>query len=54
MSAIYKDALKSYIEQKERDKWSKAAELMANEYQDNAELKDWLDFEEDFYDHKTV
>jgi metal-responsive CopG/Arc/MetJ family transcriptional regulator len=54
MSAIYKDALKSYIEQKERDKWSKAAELMTKEYENNLELSEWLDFEEDIYDHKTV
>ena len=54
MSAIYKDALKSYIEQKERDKWTKAAELMNKEYETNPELCDWLDFEEDFYDDKTV
>jgi len=54
MSAIYKDALQSYIEQKERDKWKKAAELMIEEYENNPELKDWVDFEEDFYDYKTV
>ncbi len=54
MSAIYKDALKSYIEQKECDKWSKAVELMTKEYENNPELSDWLDFEEDLYDYKTV
>jgi len=54
MSAIYKDALKSYIEQKERDKWGKAVELMTEEYENNPELSDWLDFEEDLYDYKTV
>ncbi|MEA3454947.1 MAG: type II toxin-antitoxin system CcdA family antitoxin [Campylobacterota bacterium] len=54
MSALYKDALKSYVEQKERERWRKAAELMAEEYEKSPELTDWLDFEEDFYDYKAV
>jgi post-segregation antitoxin (ccd killing protein) len=54
MSAIYKDALKAYIEQKERERWRRAAELMEREYENNPELTDWVEFEEDFYDHKTV
>jgi hypothetical protein len=28
--------------------------LMSDEYENNPELTDWLDFEEDFYDYKTV
>ena len=54
MSTIYKEALKAYVEQKEREKWQKAVSLMEQEYEDNDELTDWLDFEEDFYDYKTV
>ncbi len=54
MSAIYKDALKAYVEQKERERWKKAVVLMEEEYENNPELIDWLDFEEDFYDYKTV
>ena len=54
MSAIYKDALKAYIEQKERDKWSKAVTIMNEEYENNPELKEWMNFEDDFYDYKTV
>jgi len=54
MSAIYKDALKAYIEQKERERWKRAAELMEREYEENPELADWVEFEEDFYDYKTV
>ena len=54
MSAIYKDALKAYVEQKEIERWKKAAALMADEYENNPELSDWVEFEEDFYDDKTV
>ena len=54
MSAIYKDALKAYVEQKEREKWSKAVEIMNEEYKNNPELNDWMNFEDDFYDYKTV
>ena len=54
MSAIYKDALKAYVEQKEREKWSKAVDIMNEEYKNNPELNDWMNFEDDFYDYKTV
>jgi len=54
MSAIYKDALKTYVEQKEIERWKKAAVLMADEYENNPELSDWVEFEEEFYDDKTV
>ena len=54
MSAIYKEALKAYVEQKEKERWRRAVDLMEQEYENNPELTDWLDFEEDFYDYKTV
>jgi len=54
MSAIYKEALKAYVKQKEMEKWKKAVNLMQDEYENNPELSDWIDFEEDFYDYKTV
>jgi len=54
MSAIYKEALKAYVKQKEQERWKKAVVLMEQEYESNPELTDWLDFEEDFYDYKTV
>jgi len=54
MSAIYKEALKAYVKQKEMEKWRKAVNLMQDEYEKNPELSDWMDFEEDFYDYKTV
>lgn len=54
MSTIYKDALKAYVKQKEREKWAKAVDVMQEEYDNNAELSDWVDFEEDFHDYKTV
>jgi metal-responsive CopG/Arc/MetJ family transcriptional regulator len=54
MSAIYKEALRSYVKEKEREKWKRAAELMEKEYEHNPELADWIEFEEDFYDNKTV
>jgi metal-responsive CopG/Arc/MetJ family transcriptional regulator len=54
MSAIYKEALNAYVKQKEKEKWKKAVLLMEQEYENNPELTDWLNFEEDFYDYKTV
>ena len=54
MSAIYKEALNAYVKQKEKEKWKKAVLLMEQEYENNLELTDWLNFEEDFYDYKTV
>jgi predicted transcriptional regulator len=54
MSAIYKEALKAYVKKKEQEKWKQAVLLMEKEYENNPELTDWLDFEEDFYDYKTV
>ena len=54
MSAIYKEALKAYVQQKEKERWRQAVALMSDEYENNPELTDWLDFEEDFYDYKTV
>lgn len=54
MSAIYKEALKAYVEQKEKERWKKAVSLMEQEYENNPELTDWLNFEEDFYDYKTI
>ncbi len=54
MSAIYKEALKAYVKQKEEERWKKAVVLMEKEYENNPGLTDWLNFEEDFYDYKTV
>jgi len=54
MSAIYKEALKAYVKQKEIERWKKAVNLMQDEYENNPELSAWMDFEEDFYDYKTV
>ncbi|WP_457605902.1 hypothetical protein [Nitratifractor sp.] len=51
MSSIYKEALESYIQQKERERWEKAAELMKEEYKHNPELKEWIDFEEEIYEN---
>ncbi len=54
MSTIYKDALKAYVEQKEMERWKKAAVFMVDEYENNLELSDWLEFEEEFCDDKAV
>ena len=54
MSTIYKDALKAYVAQKEKEKWAKAVNVMQEEYDKNEELSDWVDFEEDFYDYTAV
>lgn len=54
MSTIYKDALKAYVAQKEKEKWAKAVEVMQEAYENSEELSDWVDFEEDFHDYKTV
>lgn len=50
MSAIYKEALQSYLEQKEREKWARAADRMAKVYEEDEVLRDWVEFEEGFHD----
>ena len=54
MSTIYKDALKAYVAKKEIERWETAAALMADEYENNPELGDWVEFEEEFCDDKAV
>ena len=53
MSAIYKEALESYLEKKELEKWEKAAEIMANIYKEDEELNSWIDFVEDIYEYSS-
>jgi metal-responsive CopG/Arc/MetJ family transcriptional regulator len=53
MSSIYKDALQSYIAQKEQERWAKAARLMEERYTNDPELKEWIEFEEDTYGYPS-
>ena len=53
MSSIYKDALLAYLAQKEREQWAQAAEKMREHYAADSELKEWIEFEEDFHDHPS-
>lgn len=47
MSSILVEAIGDFREKLERKKWKKAANFMSEEYENNAELKDWARFEED-------
>ena len=47
MSSIYKEALESYLEKKEIEKFKKSALIMANIYEEDEELNSWANFEED-------
>lgn len=49
MSTLYKEAIEAYVREKEILKWQKAADMMSDEYEDNPELKEWLEFEEDVH-----
>ena len=53
MSALYKDAIDAYVKQKEREKWENAAKLMRKEYENNPELKEWVEFEDEIYDNSS-
>ena len=53
MSALYKDAIDAYVKQKEREKWENAAKLMRKEYENNPELREWVEFEDDIYDNSS-
>ena len=53
MSALYKDAIDAYVKQKEREKWENAAKLMREEYENNPELKEWVEFEDEIYDNSS-
>ncbi|RXJ96789.1 hypothetical protein CRU94_01380 [Arcobacter sp. AHV-9/2010] len=46
MSFIYKEALESYLEKKEIEKFQKSALIMANIYEEDEELNSWANFEE--------
>jgi hypothetical protein len=50
MSAIYIQAIEEFVKKQEEQKWIKAAKIMKEEYENNPELKDWIEFEEDIYD----
>lgn len=53
MSALYKEAIESYVRKKEIDRWEKATDIMSKEYEKNSQLKDWMEFEEDIYDYTS-
>ncbi len=53
MSALYKDAIDTYVKQKEREKWENAAKMMCSEYENSLELKEWVEFEDETYDYSS-
>ncbi len=51
VSALLQEAIKSYKQQKEIERWEKGAELMSIEYETNEELKEWSEFTEDIHEY---
>ena len=53
MSALYKEAIESYVRKKEIESWRKAADIMSKEYEKDSQLKDWIEFEEDICEYTS-
>ncbi len=49
VSALLQEAVKTYMQQKELQRWERGAEVMAQEYETNKELKEWAEFIDDKY-----
>ncbi len=52
LSAMYREALEDYIKQKERERWRNAAQKAKQDYESNAELREFslIDGDE-FYEY---
>ena len=44
--SVYIEIFKEYYQKREAEKLKKSAEIMANIYEEDEELKSWIDFEE--------
>lgn len=50
MTAFVLDSIKEHMQKIEAERWEKAAEMMAFEYESDDELKEWSSFMGDTYD----
>lgn len=46
MNSIYNTAIQEYVKQKDREKLQKEALSMVSEYENNQEIKEFVEFEE--------
>ena len=46
LNSVYIEIFKEYYQKREAEKLKKSAEIMANIYEEDEELKSWIDFEE--------
>ncbi len=51
MNSIYQTAIAEYVAKKKREQLRKEAAMMVDEYQQNQELQELIEFEEDINDY---
>ena len=53
LNNIYIEIFKEYYQKREAEKLKKSAEIMANIYEEDEELKSWTNFEEDIHEYSS-
>jgi hypothetical protein len=51
LNNVYIEIFKEYYQKREAEKLRKSAEIMASIYNEDEELKEWINFEEDVNDY---
>lgn len=53
LNNVYIEIFKEYYQKREAEKLKKSAEIMANIYEEDEELKSWTNFEEDIHEYSS-
>ena len=53
LNNVYIEIFKEYYQKSEAEKLKKSAEIMANIYEEDEELKSWTNFEEDIHEYSS-
>ena len=53
LNNVYIEIFKEYYQKREAEKLKKSAEIMANIYEEDEELKSWTNFEEDIQEYSS-
>lgn len=53
LNNVYIEIFKEYYQKREAEKLKKSAEIMANTYEEDEELKSWTNFEEDIHEYSS-
>lgn len=53
LNNVYIEIFKEYYQKREAEKLKKSAEIMANIYEEDEELKSWTNFEDDIHEYSS-